>query len=105
MWLHFSLTNAASERWLQSNLTLPEAFYASLHEGAASTRVEQSGDSLLAILHEVLFDFTFSASDVSTVYICVEPRLLVSARPRPLRSIDRLRAAAKAGEVFRSPAE
>jgi zinc transporter len=105
VWLHFSLANAAAERWLEHNLSLPEEFFASLHESVGSTKVEQAGDSLLAVIHDVLFDFTFSASDVSTVYLCVERRLLVSARPKPLRSIDRLRAAVKGGEVFRSTGE
>lgn len=70
-----------------------------------STRLEQDGDSLVAEIHDVLFEFSFDASDVSTVSLCVEPRVLVSARPRPLRSLDRLRASVKAGATFRSPAE
>jgi zinc transporter len=39
------------------------------------------------------------------VSLCVGPTVVVSARPKPLRSIDRLRAAVKSGETFRSPAE
>jgi zinc transporter len=105
LWLHFSLSNAASERWLRQNLSLPEAFHESLHQAVGSTRLEQDGDSLLAVIHDVLFEFTFDASDVSTVSLCVEPRVLVSARPRPLRSLDRLRTAVKSGTHFRSPAE
>jgi zinc transporter len=37
--------------------------------------------------------------------MCISPRVLVSARLRPLRSVDRLRAAVKAGHSFRSSAE
>jgi len=36
------------------------------------------------------------------VSLCLEPRLLVSARRRPLRSVDRLRAEVKNGTAFRS---
>jgi zinc transporter len=104
LWLHFSLSNAASERWLRQNLSLPVAFHESLHETVGSTRLEQAGDSLLAVIHDVLFDFNFDASDVSTVTLCVEPRVLISARPKPVRSIDRLRASIKAGATFRSTA-
>lgn len=39
LWLHFSLTNAAAERWLKQYLDLPLAFYESLQENP-STRVE-----------------------------------------------------------------
>lgn len=102
LWLHFSLSNAASERWLRRNLRLPDAFYESLQEGTGSTRLELEDQALVAVIHDVLFDFRFDPSEVSTVILCTEPSVLISARPRPLRSIDRLRAAVKAGETFRS---
>lgn len=89
-WLHFSLSNAASERWLRQHLELPNSFHLLLHESVGSTRVEQDGESLLAIIHDVLFDSSFDTTDVSTVALCMQPRVLVSARPRPLRSLDRL---------------
>jgi zinc transporter len=53
----------------------------------------------------VLFDFDFDPAHVSTVTLCVQRRLVVSVRLKPLRSIDRLRDSVKAGEQFRSPAE
>jgi len=104
LWLHFSLANAAAERWLRQHLTLPESFQAGLAEAAGTTRVEQDGDALVAVIHDVLFDFRFDPSEVSTVCLYVDPRVMVSARPRPLRSLDRLKASIKAGASFGSPA-
>jgi zinc transporter len=105
LWLHFSLSNVASEPWLRRYLTLPDAFYESLHSDVGSTHLKQDTDSLLARIHDVLFDFTFDASAVATTSLCIKPRVLVSARLRPLRSVDQLRAAVQAGQVFRSPIE
>jgi zinc transporter len=105
LWLHFSLSNVASEPWLRRYLTLPDAFYESLHSDVDSTHLKQDADSLLARIHDVLFDFTFDASAVATTSLCIKPRVLVSARLRPLRSVDQLRAAVQAGQVFRSPVE
>lgn len=105
LWLHFSLSNAASERWLRQHLALPDSFHVLLHEGVGSTRVEQDGESLLGVTHDVLFDSTFDTTDVSTLALCVQPGVLVSARPRPLRSLDRLRSVVRGGATFRSPAE
>ncbi len=105
VWLHFNVSNAAAERFMQQHLTLPESFHESLHEDSGSTRVEQAGDSLVAVLHDVLYDFDFDASHVSTVSLCVGRRMLVSARAKPLRSIDRLRESVRDGEAFRSPIE
>ena len=39
VWLHFNLSNAASERWLRAHAGLPEEFYETLHQGSRSTRI------------------------------------------------------------------
>src|SRR5213593_4211901 len=104
LWLHFSLSNVASEPWLRRYLTLPDTFYESLHSDVDSTHLEQDADSLVARIHDVLFDFTFDAP-VATTSLCIKPRVLVSAHLRPWRSIDRLRVAVQAGQVFRSSIE
>jgi zinc transporter len=104
VWLHFNFSNLAARRWLNQNLPRPAEFHESLAQGAQSTRVEQAGEALVAVLNDVLFDFSFDVSDVATVALCVEPAVFVSARVKPLRSVDRLRAAIKEGDTFRSPA-
>lgn len=104
LWLHFSLSNSACEHWLRQNLNLPNAFYQSLHIDAGATRLEQVSNWLVAVIHDVLFDFKFDPSEVATTSLCVGQHLLVSARLRPLRSIDRLRTAVREGRAFRSPA-
>ena len=104
LWLHFSLSNVASEPWLRRYLTLPDSFYESLHSDADSTHLQQDADSLVARIHDVLFDFTFNAPIASTS-LCIKSRVLISAHVRPWRSIDKLRAAVQAGQMFRSPIE
>jgi len=105
VWLHLSLSNAAAERWMRQSLQLADAFYESLHEGVGSTRLEVEGDMLVAVMHDVLFNLSFDAANISTVSVCMDPRLVVTARLRPLRSVDRLRASVKAGQSIRSSAE
>jgi len=105
LWLHFSLSNQASERFLRRSLELPDAFLDSLHSEVGSTRLELDDGRLVAVVHDVLFDSTFDASDVGTTSLCIAPRLVVSARLRPLRSVEQLRTAVRAGQAFRSPVE
>jgi zinc transporter len=105
LWLHFNVANAAADRYMQQHLDLPDVFRESLHEDSGSTRVEQAGDWLVAVLNDVLFDFAFDASHASTLSLAVERRLVVSARSKPLRSIDRLRESVRQGETFRSPGD
>jgi zinc transporter len=90
---------------MRQSLQLADAFYESLHEGVGSTRLEVEGDALVAVMHDVLFNLSFDAANISTVSLCMDPRLVVTARLRPLRSVDRLRAAVKAGQTIRSSAE
>jgi zinc transporter len=102
--LHFSLSNSAAQRWLRAHLRLPDSFYESLQEGATSTRIEQAEDSLVAMLLDLRIDASPDPSTISSVSLYVGPRILVSARLRPLRSIDRLRASIRAGHGYHSSA-
>ena len=85
LWLHFSLSNAASEPWLRRYLTLPDSFYESLHSDVDATHLEQDADSLVARIHDVLFDFTFNAP-IATTTLCVKPRVLPSEIGEPCRT-------------------
>jgi len=105
LWLHFSISHSDSEPWLRRYLNLPDTFYECLRSDIDSTHLVQDGDSLVAHIHDVLLDFTFNASAVTTTSLCIKPRVLVSARRRPFRSVNQLREAVQAGQVFRSPIE
>ncbi len=106
LWLHFSISHSDSEPWLRRYLDLPDTFYECLRSDIDSTHLVQDGDSLVAHIHDVLLDFTFDASAaVATTSLCIKPRVLVSARRRPFRSVGQLRDAVQAGQVFRSPIE
>lgn len=105
IWLHFNLTNTSSERWLKENAALPEEFYETLHEGLHSTRIENANGTLIAVINDVLYDFAFEPSDISTLWVSVDAQVVISARRRPLQSIDRLRDAVKKGEPIRSSVE
>lgn len=100
-WLHFSLSNAAAERWLREHLTLPDSFYDSLRENP-STRVEVADETLIAVVHDVQF-FGAEAASAGTVTLCIDRRMMVSARTTQLRAVDRLRGAVRSGAEFPSP--
>ena len=103
LWLHFNLGHTATEKWLHAHAALPEEYFEALNEGSHSTRIELVESSLLAIVNDVHYDFSFEASEISTLWLSVGPRLIVSARRRPLRSIDTLREAVRKGELIRTP--
>ena len=104
-WLHLSLANAASESWMKQNIKLPQAYFDSLRTEESSTRLEFDDDMLVAVIHDVLFESSYETSAVGSTCVCIGPRLLLSARLRPLRSVDKLRESVRAGYAFQSPVD
>ncbi len=102
IWLHFNLADAAAEGWIRENLAVVPEFFEALHEGSRSTRIEDASDTLVAVINDVAFEFAFDPSEIETLWVHVGPRIALSARLRPLRSIDRLRQAVKDGCRFDS---
>ncbi len=105
VWLHLNLAHAATEKWLRANLPLSDTFFEALHERTRSTRVEMDGDMLVAVMNDVHYDFDFDPSDISTLWLTLGARLMVSVRLHPLRSTDRLRDAVKSGTAVGSSVE
>lgn len=105
LWLHFNLAHTGSLKWMHSYADLPSEFFDTLREDSHSTQIELVGASLLAVVNDFHYDFSFEASQISTMWLSVRPQLVISARLKPLRSIDALREAVKHGQIMRSPLE
>lgn len=104
-WLHFNLAQVGAERWLARHARLAPDFFEMLRDGVYSTRIERADESLTAVINDVHFDFELDASDISTLWISVDRRLVVTGRRHPLRSVDNLRTAVNRGESLRSTAD
>lgn len=102
LWLHFNLSDASAERWMQTHLALAPEFFEALREGSRSTRIESAGEDLIAVVNDVAYEFSFEPSEIASLWMTVSDRLAISARGHPLRSIDRLRQAVKDGQPFGS---
>ena len=105
LWLHFNLAHTGARPWLAQHAELPDEFFAVVDDGLHSTRIERNEQSLIAVINDLHFDFAFEPSDISTLWINVTQRLVITARRQPLRSVDRLRAAVRDGPPLRSAAE
>lgn len=102
LWLHFDLTDASAQGWMEANLPLPPEFFDALRQGSRSTRIEDAQDQLVAVVNDVAYEFAFDPSEMATLWMSVSERMAVSARTHPLRSIDRLRESVKQGARFGS---
>ena len=102
VWLHFSLSDASAESWMRRHLALAPEFFEALRDGSRSTRIEDAGDHLVAVVNDVAYEFSFDPSEIATLWMTVTKRVAISARSHPLKSIDRLRQAVKDGHRFGS---
>jgi zinc transporter len=100
LWLHFNLAHNAAERWIKTHLDLSEQFFEALRDGSHTTRIEHTDGSLIAVINDVHYDFSFAPSSISTLWISISERLVITARRHALRSVDRLRAAVRRARRF-----
>ena len=102
VWLHFNLSDASAESWMRTHLALAPEFFEALRDGSRSTRIEDAGDHLVAVVNDVAYEFSFDPSEIASLWMTVTERVAISARSHPLKSIDRLRQAVKDGCYFDS---
>lgn len=105
LWLHFNLSHTGALPWLKVHAGLTGDFFEMLADGSHSTRIERSEQALAAVINDVHFDFSFEPSDISTLWISVGQHLVITARMKPLRSVDKLREAVNRGQRLRSTVE
>jgi zinc transporter len=105
LWLHFNLAHTGALPWMTQHAGLSGEFFQMLGDGLHSTRIERTENALIAVINDVHFDFSFEPSDISTLWINVARHLVITARQKPLRSVDKLREQVKAGGPLRSTVE
>lgn len=105
IWLHFNLSNTASEKWMHEHAQVADEFNEALHDGSRSTRIEVADKTLIAVVNDVLHSFTFESADIATLWLNVTRNVVISARRTPLKSIERLRQAVEHGDQIQSSVE
>ena len=98
LWLHFNLSHASSVRWLERHGGLAPSFFEALRDELLSTRIERDEDALVAVLNDVHYDFTLDATEFATLWVSLDRSLVITARRTPLRSVEQLRTAVRAGD-------
>lgn len=90
LWLHVNLNHAAAARWLKNHFDVDEDFFDEIQHGSHSTRIERQNDALMAVLNDVTFNARETSDESATLWIWCRDGLVVSARHKPLRLVERL---------------
>lgn len=105
LWLHFARSNTGTGRWLRAHGNLPDEVLQTVFGEESSSRLEQNEGLVVAVIKDVVYDFSFGVSEISSLYAILSPRYLITIRGKQLRTVELLRQAVRAGESFRSSTE
>ncbi|ORM73086.1 magnesium transporter CorA [Pantoea wallisii] len=90
LWLHINLNHARAERWVQGHFNVDDDFFDEIHSASPRTRLAQQNDALLAVLNDVTFSEEERSTQNATLWIWCCPRVIVTARYRPVGMIERM---------------
>ncbi|WP_369789716.1 transporter [Rouxiella sp. WC2420] len=90
LWLHINLNHAASEKWLRKQFAIEDFFFEEIRQGSHSTRIESQNDVLFAVLNDANFHQDGSGEETATLWLYCCTGLVITARHKPVRLIERL---------------
>ncbi|WP_271460025.1 transporter [Pantoea leporis] len=90
IWLHINLNHARAERWVQDHFGVDHDFFDEIHSASPRTRLAQQNDALLAVLNDVTFSKEERSTQNATLWMWCCPRVVVTARFRPVGMIERM---------------
>lgn len=102
-WLHFSLTDEPSRRWLASDARLPQAALSVLLEVRPRPSMVRLEGGLLGVVVDMHHDFHGDPEAFGELRFFVDADRIVSVRRHPLRTIDVMRRKLDAGHDFPAP--
>ena len=105
-WLHLNLADQRAWRWLDTQSGLPHSSLAPLHAGDGTPRFEVAEGALMLTLQDFERDIGVAMINrIGALYVLMRPGLLITARARPLRGADLVRARLERGPPVGDGAE
>jgi zinc transporter len=103
LWLHFNLSNRRCHDWLSQRAPLSDVTREALLDPDEHIRLDIFGDEIAAVLPDLHQEFLQEGDDLVRVHFAILPRLMVTARRKPLRAIELTRRAIDGGRRFPTP--
>lgn len=101
VWLHFGLADQRCRDWLSRTSLISEAAREILLDTDEHIRLDFYGNEIVGVLPDLHQEFADEdADDLVRLHFVSTDRLFISARRRPLHSIEKTRRAIDAGRMF-----
>lgn len=92
LWLHFSLLDNRSRRYLSEQIELESEAREALLGPDARARLQTFANAFVVFVGDFHRDFASDPEAFGALRVYVSPRLMLTCRKHPLKSVDRLRS-------------
>lgn len=103
LWLHFNLSNRLCHDWLARNAPISAVSRETLLDPDEHIRLDIFGDEIAAVLPDLHQEFLQEGDDLVRVHFAIAPRMVITARRKPLRAIELTRRSIDMGRKFPTP--
>lgn len=103
LWLHFSLSNQRCHDWLALQSPLSQIARDTLLDSDEHIRLDIYGHEIVGVLPDLHQEFMHEGDDLVRMHFAIADRLMVTARRKPLRSIELIRRSIEMGRRFPTP--
>lgn len=103
LWLHVNLANLRCHDWLAQVAPISDVARETLLDTDEHIRLDIFGDEIVGVLPDLHQEFMQEGDDLVRMHFAIAPRLMITARRKPLRSIELTRRAVDMGRRFPTP--
>src|SRR5262249_46232013 len=103
LWLHVNLSNRRCLDWLAGNASLSDVARETLLDADEHIRLDIFDEEIAGVLPDLHQEFQREGDDLLRVHIAISPKLMVTARRKPLRAVELTRRAIDSGRKFPTP--
>lgn len=102
VWLHFNLSDSRARRWLEHHAPIPEEAREALAGEEVRLGLRVLPEAFVMVLGDLHHAFGTEPDSFGEVRIYVDARRMITARPHPLRTMDKVRRELQGGARYPS---
>jgi len=100
VWVHLALADVRCRAWIAKAAPVSELARELLAGTDTHLRLDTVGHELLGVLPDLHQEFNHASGDLVRLRFVMRPRFVITARQRPLHSVENTRRAIEAGKRF-----
>ncbi len=104
VWVHLALADVRCRNWVAQHAPVSELAREVLTGPDAHLRLESLGSELIGVVPDLHQELTRASEDLVRLRFVMTDRIVITARQRPVHSLENTRRAIESGRRFPSPA-